>query len=44
MHGHPAQYLDHLLPHNMSLGDVATLPELLRWRCQSSPEREAYRQ
>ena len=28
----------------MTLGEVATLPELLRQRCHRSPEREAYRQ
>lgn len=28
----------------MTFGEVTTLPELLRWRCQGSPEREAYRQ
>lgn len=33
-----------LSPDNITIGDVATLPELLRWRCQRSPEREAYRQ
>jgi long-chain acyl-CoA synthetase len=44
MHGHPAQHVDHVLPHSMTFGEVATLPELLRWRCQCSPEREAYRQ
>ncbi len=44
MHEHPVQHVDHVLPHSMTLGEVATLPELLRWRCQCSPEREAYRQ
>lgn len=44
MHEHPAQHVDHGLPHSMTLGEVATLPELLRWRCQRSPEGEAYRQ
>ncbi len=44
MHGHPAQHADHLLPHSMTLGEVATLPELLLRRCKCSPEREAYRQ
>ncbi|NGZ95990.1 MAG: long-chain fatty acid--CoA ligase [Nitrospira sp. WS110] len=44
MHGEHAQHVGHLLPHSMTVGEVATLPELLRQRCQSSPEREAYRQ
>lgn len=34
----------HLSPDTITLGDVATLPELFRWRCQRSPEGEAYRQ
>ncbi len=34
----------HPSPDSMTSGDVTTLPELLRWRCQRSPECEAYRQ
>jgi long-chain acyl-CoA synthetase len=44
MHGDLAQQVGHTFPHSMPLGEVATLPELLRRRCQRSPEREAYRQ
>ena len=44
MHRHPVQHVGHVFPHSMTLGEVATLPELLRWRCQCSPEHEAYRQ
>ena len=44
MHGHSALKGDHVVPHSTTLGEVTTLPELLRWRCQCSPEREAYRQ
>ncbi len=34
----------HPSPDSMTIDDVTTLPELLRYRCQRSPEREAYRQ
>ena len=34
----------HPPPDSMTTDDVTTLPELLRWRCHRSPEREAYRQ
>ena len=44
MRGRPVQEGDHVLPHCMPVGEVATLPELLRWRCQRSPEGEAYLQ
>lgn len=44
MQGHSGQHADHVLPHSMTRGEVMTLPELFRWRCQCSPEREAYRQ
>ncbi|HSR30230.1 MAG TPA: long-chain fatty acid--CoA ligase [Anaerolineae bacterium] len=44
MPGQFAQHVDHILSDSTPLGEVATLPELLRRRCQLSPEREAYRQ
>lgn len=34
----------HSSPDSITTDDVTTLPELLRCRCQRSPEREAYRQ
>jgi hypothetical protein len=34
----------HPPPDSFTTDDVTTLPELLRWRCHRSPEREAYRQ
>lgn len=45
MQGNNVQHVAvHLSPDSITTGDVATLPELLRCRCQRSPEREAYRQ
>jgi long-chain acyl-CoA synthetase len=45
MQGNDVQHVaGHLSPDSITTGEVATLPELLRWRCKRSPEREAYRQ
>ena len=44
MQGQLAQQVGRTFPPSAPLGEVATLPELLRRRCQLSPEREAYRQ